>query len=105
MPDVPDAVLLAATAWPGAHAADSLARGLALDPAEINSAIADPRCSGLVQKRRSRRGTEAGFGPATLTQQHAGFCCAPRSWTPDGHRVRQRRRKSVSKMTSTVISP
>jgi predicted HTH transcriptional regulator len=52
MPNLTDAVLLAATVWPGAETAQSLAKELDRNAREINAAIADLRERGLLQKRR-----------------------------------------------------
>ncbi len=52
MPDLPDAVLLAATAWPGTHTVDSLADELGCDVDELAGAVADLRGRDLLQKRR-----------------------------------------------------
>jgi len=54
MPDLADAVLLASTASPGTHTADSLAGELQRDVEEIAAAVADLRGRGLLQKRRGR---------------------------------------------------
>jgi len=52
MPDLTDAVLLAATAWPGTQTADSLAEDFGVSAKEIASAITDLRDRGLLQKKR-----------------------------------------------------
>lgn len=52
MPGIADAVLLAATAWPGTWTADSLAAELSLDPIEVESVVEDLRVRKLLNKRR-----------------------------------------------------
>jgi|GEM_PF-2938608 len=54
MADLTDAVLLAASAWPGTHTAEFLADELERDLDEITAAVADLRGRGLLQRRRGR---------------------------------------------------
>ncbi len=52
MPNLADAVLLSATAWPGEKTAASLAKELDLDVTELEGVVKDLRKRGFVQKRR-----------------------------------------------------
>ncbi len=52
MTTIDDAVLLAATAWPGSWTAEALAGELALDPMEVEAAVEGLRNQKLLNKRR-----------------------------------------------------
>ena len=52
MSSIEDAVLLAATAWPGTWTAESLAEELSLDPMEVEAVVDELRKQRFLNKRR-----------------------------------------------------
>jgi len=76
MPDLADAVLLAATAWPGTVVAGDLAVEVGRETEEITACVAELRAKGLLQKRRGSplwsntdrlRPTKAGVAACRVT--------------------------------------